>query len=302
MGRLRKLLKRSAKNHTLVYDTVAMLMCKAGYGDVDLAGKISRYKCYLKLKKQYADKIGKTDFEKFNDDRTNTVWICWLQGMENAPELVKHCVDSVNYHIKNKKIIIITAENFSKYAKLPDFIIEKWKKGIITNTHFSDILRLALLIQHGGLWMDATVYLTGPLPDYITDGDFFVYHDGEFEHDTVNMANWLMYSKPNQILLNETYNLLIAYWRTHNYCIHYFIFHLFFRMVSDHYSEEWQKVPYYSHYDQHILAFEFYKTYNARRFEQIKSLTSVHKLTNKTQKLDFEENSYYSKLGELYKK
>lgn len=302
MSRFLKLLKRSVKNRTLIYDAIAMTMSIAGYGDSNLAGKISRYKCYLKLKKQYARKIGKTDFEKFNDDMSDTVWICWLQGMENAPELVKNCVDSVNYHIKDRNIIIITAENFSEYAKLPNFIIEKWQKGIMSNTHFSDILRLALLIQRGGLWLDATVYLTGPLPDYITENDFFVYHDGEFECDLINMGNWLIYSKPNNILLNETYRLLLLYWETHNYCVNYFIFHLFFRMVSDHYPDEWHKVPYYSHYDQHIFAFDFYKTYNARRFEQIRSLTSVHKLTNKTQELDFEENSYYSKLGELYKK
>lgn len=301
MSKFLQLLKKSAKNHTLLYDCVAMLMSMAGYGDVDLAGKISRHKSYLKLKRQYANSIGKTEFKRYDHDMSDKIWICWLQGLDGAPKLVKDCFASVKYHVKDREIIIITADNFGQYADIPQFIIEKWKKGIISNTHFSDILRLALLIQHGGLWIDATVYLTGPLPGYITDGDFFVYHDGEFEHDTVNMANWLMYSKPNHILLNEIYRLLIAYWEKHNYCIHYFIFHLFFRMVSDHYSEEWQKVPYYSHYDQHVFAYDFHKSFNEKRFEQIKDLTSVHKLTNKIQDLDFEENSYYSKLGELYK-
>ena len=301
MGRLQELLEKSIKRHTLVYDTVSMLMCKAGYGDVDLAGKMSRYKNYLKIKKKYAGKIGKKDFQKFNEDMSNTVWICWFQGIENAPELVKNCVKSVKYHVKDRNIVIINSENFEQYAKLPDFIIEKWRKGIISNTHFSDILRLALIIQHGGLWIDSTVYLTGPIPEYVTDGDFFVYHDGEFEHDLINMGNWLIYAKPNNLMLNEIYHLLLDYWQTHNYCADYFIFHLFFRMVSDYYFDEWQKVPYFSQYDQHLLAYDFYKTYNPRRFEQIKSLTSVHKLTNKTQNLNFEENSYYSKLGELYK-
>lgn len=46
------------------------------------------------------------------------------------------------------------------------------EKGIITNTHFSDLLRIELLINHGGLWLDATTYLTGTLPNYISENDF----------------------------------------------------------------------------------------------------------------------------------
>lgn len=301
MSRFCRLLKQSIKSHTLLYDAVAMLICKAGYCDIDIAVKITRYKNFKKLKKKYARKIGKTDFQVYNDDMSDSVWICWLQGIENAPQLVKDCIDSVKYYVKDRKIILITSDNFSQYANIPEYIIEKWKKSIISNTHFSDILRLALLIQHGGLWLDSTVYLTGPLPEYITDSDFFVYRDGEFEHDLINMGSWLIFAKPNNIMLNETYHLLLEYWQTHAYLANYFLLHFFFRMVSDYYSKEWQKVPYFSHYDQHLLAYDFYKTYNSHRFEQIKSLTSVHKLTNKTQNLNFEKNSFYSKLSELYK-
>lgn len=60
------------------------------------------------------------------------IWWCWLQGLESAPPIVKAC-----------------------------YILDKWKAGIISNTHFSDILCLELLTSRGGIWVDATVFVTG---------------------------------------------------------------------------------------------------------------------------------------------
>ena len=162
-------------------------------------------------------------------------------------------------------------------------------------------MRIELLIEHGGIWLDATTYLTAPLPEYITDSDFFVYHDGLFDKETVNMGNWLIRSKANNILLNETQNLLLKYWENENYLCHYFLFHMFFRTVTDIYEDEWQKMPYYNQMDNHILAIDFCKEFDKKRFEQIKNITSVHKLTHKVDNSKAAENSYLSKLGELYK-
>ena len=38
--------------------------------------------------------------------------------------------------------------------------MEKHKNNIIDNTHFSDLLRLELLIKYGGTWIDASVLIT----------------------------------------------------------------------------------------------------------------------------------------------
>ena len=46
---------------------------------------------------------------------------------------------------------------------------------------------------------------------------------------------------------------------------------------------------------------EMNQSYCEERFNQIKELSPIHKLTNKTENLAFEENSYYSKLNQLYK-
>ena len=42
---------------------------------------------------------------------------------------------------------------------MPDYIIRKQQSGEIDLTHFSDILRMMLLAQHGGIWMDSTLLI-----------------------------------------------------------------------------------------------------------------------------------------------
>ena len=45
----------------------------------------------------------------------------------------------------------------------------------MSKAHFSDLLRCILLSLYGGLWFDASVFLTGDIPSYIFKSDFFMY-------------------------------------------------------------------------------------------------------------------------------
>ncbi len=304
LNKIKQLLRNSIAHHTLIYDAISYAIYKAGYGAMDISIMMPHKKVFLWLKKRYSKFIGTSDFSKFNnqeDMSENTVWTCWLQGEENAPYLVKCCFDSMRYHLKNKNIIILTAENFDEYCSIPNYIIDKWRNGIISHTHFSDILRSQVLIEHGGIWMDATTYITGNLPSYITRNNFFVFHEGILETETINMNNWFIYSKKQQLLLCETLNLLYEYYKEKNYLKSYYIFHIFFRIVTDAYPYEWKAVPYISRNDTHIFSYEMLQTYDKERFEDFKSISSIHKLTNKFDKSQIQENSYYSKLDELYK-
>ena len=44
------------------------------------------------------------------------------------------------------KYLFMTNENIGDYVTFPEFIFSKWKQGIITHTHMTDLLRLELLI------------------------------------------------------------------------------------------------------------------------------------------------------------
>ena len=102
--------------------------------------------------------------------------------------------------------------------------------------------------------------------------------------ETINMASWLIYAKSNNIILKTTLELLYKYWEENNHLCDYFLFHLFFRMVTNRYKEEWEKIPYVSHIDNHLLARELLNKYNDIIFNRIINITDFHKLTYKIDK------------------
>lgn len=91
------------------------------------------------------------------------IWICWFQGEENAPEIVRKCINSIREHSSGHEVIILTEENITDFVTIPNIVLEKYRRGLISKTHFSDIVRLNLLAQQGGLWIDATIFMTKDL-------------------------------------------------------------------------------------------------------------------------------------------
>ena len=108
-------------------------------------------------------------------DEKTPVWCCWWQGEEQMPELVKLC------HARLKQVIpvdkaelhLITLNNYTQYVDLPEHILDKFNRGVITMTTMSDVLRFALLERYGGYWLDATVFFTGDIPEEYFSGKFF---------------------------------------------------------------------------------------------------------------------------------
>lgn len=216
--KIKQLIKKSISQKTLFTDVFGYSLTKTGFADKYLAGQLTMYKSYSWLKKHFENDLKQIKAELPKEQNCEAaekqVWICWLQGMENAPQIVQDCYASVCYWMKDWKITVITADNMNEYVQFPDYIVRKWKEGVISNTHLSDLLRLELLIRYGGLWIDSTTYMTGTIPAYIDDSNFFVYRNGWMDMEMINMGSWLIFSKyTNNIILLETQSLLSGYFR-----------------------------------------------------------------------------------------
>ena len=85
---------------------------------------------YLKLEKKYRYIIKNDMVDDLKEQkRSNKVWICWFQGYDQAPELVKCTISSVKKHMPDRDIIILTDKNIYQYAKFPKSINAKRKPG-----------------------------------------------------------------------------------------------------------------------------------------------------------------------------
>lgn len=291
--KIKELVKKSIKTRSLAIDTFCYLLYRLNITSKYTSSLMSMDAAYYKIRKKYNKFLNKLVLNKFEKKEFNYIWVFWYQGIENAPDLVKKCINSIKKNFTDKKIILITKENFKEYIDMPEYILKKVDKGIISITHFSDIIRLALLVKYGGLWLDATVFCTGNDISAFEEYDMFVYRNGWLDMDNINTANWLIYSKTNNNnILACTLQLLYKYWEENNYAYNYFIFHMFFRMATEKYSEEWKRTPYLNHINNHLLMNEINNIYDKKRFNTIQKITNFHKLSYK-EKINFNDKSNF---------
>ncbi len=252
---------------------------------------------YTYLKKKYSGFLRKYKTKKISrHEYSDIIWWCWFQGEENAPDIAKACLESVRRNMPDKRLIVITEDNMWNYISMPDFIKEKYEKGIISRTHFSDLLRLELLINYGGTWIDSTVLCTAE-PHYAFNTPLFLFKTNEKNDPATAAQSWFISSEKNNPILCLTRELHYKYWKRHNFQIHYFIFYFFMKLAAEIYSEEWNSVSFFSDVPPHIMQRELFAEYSQKRTEQLKRMTDIHKLTYK-----FKKNSDTKKENTLYKK
>ena len=122
------------------------------------------------------------------------IWICWWQGVDNAPNIVKRCIESIKKNSGNHRVIVITEDNYKDYVKFPKWVEEKKKAGIISRTHYSDILRLSLLAEYGGMWLDSTFFCAKPnIDEYFQNPIWSIKRPG-YAHCSVASGNFATYS------------------------------------------------------------------------------------------------------------
>ena len=75
--------------------------------------------------------------------------------------------------------------------------------------------------------------------------------------------------------------MIFDWWKNHNHLYHYFLVHFFFTIACEFYKDEWQKIPFFSNLPCHVMQRELFNKFDQKRFEQIKKMSAVHKLTYK---------------------
>lgn len=224
------------------------------------------------------------DISKNSEKYENTIWFMWLQGIDFAPELVKCNLRILQKRFGNDRVKVITESNLTNFIDIPSFIKNKVEKGIISPTHFSDIIRIQLLATYGGIWIDSTVLFTGDLLNVISNQSFFVPQilkpgkDGK----SISVSNWLIIAKRNDKIVTRLRDLLFNYWETFDKPVDYFIFHYLLMIVFDELPKEYQKIVPFDNSQPHALLIAMKtKDLQVNDIKNYIQLSPFHKLTNK---------------------
>lgn len=256
------------------------------------------------LRSKMSDVRGKA----LEHEHPKVIWWCWLQGKEQAPQIVKACFNSLMREFKVSRvqevqglndgyeIKVIDAENRKDYIELPDYIVKKWEKKQIPPALFSDLLRLELLIKYGGTWIDSTVLCTGfkelnglssssgstsspsvqEFKRYL-DADLFLFQYTKQGSIPVSISNWFISACSNNEVLMVLQEMLYAYWKDYDCVLDYYIFHLFFAMISKEYSEQIASMPYGQSQNSLVLLHHWGEKFNQKKWDKLTSQVCFHK-------------------------
>lgn len=173
---------------------------------------------------------------------TDPIWVFWLQGEDNMPEIVRICLRRLQQTRAQHPIHLLTRENYHQFVKEKDWdkaIERSCNEGTICIAHFSDLLRTHLLYHHGGIWIDATVLFGGvhSLDDLI-DGQ--VFYSGRRINVTDNynppQGKWTSYfvaSAKGNPLFKLIHDFLVAHLHKEGRFIEYFMLDYIFTVAYE---------------------------------------------------------------------
>lgn len=122
---------------------------------------------------EVAERIASENRRERKIDPNCNIWIFWWQGEKSMPPVVRACYKSVLKHKENHKVVLVTRDNVKEYVDIPEQIYTLASKEKISITHLSDVVREHILYQQGGIWMDATLYMTAPFDVSIYQYEYY---------------------------------------------------------------------------------------------------------------------------------
>jgi len=141
------------------------------------------------------------------------VWALWFQGEENAPEIVRCCLASWRRLNPGWQVVVLDRSTLARYADvgLPQATFESLGVQMQAN-----LVRLALLLRHGGVWADATTLCVRPLDEVIHElvapSGFFAFTNASRER---LLSNWFLAALPQHPIVAGLRTRLIGYFSAH---------------------------------------------------------------------------------------
>ncbi len=91
------------------------------------------------------------------------IWMLWWNG--ELPDIIKLCYRSKLRCAGDHPVILLTRDNVRDYVSFPDCVWEQFESGKLRIQHLADMIRVQLIRKYGGLWLDASIYCAGAIPE-----------------------------------------------------------------------------------------------------------------------------------------
>lgn len=202
-----------------------------------------------------------------------TIWLLWLQGWNNhkedkkeedkkeedkkedndkysVPWLQRQVAESWEVNNPGWTVVYLSLANLKEYANDIDYMFNK----TISYQAMSDIIRLSILKNHGGVWADSTMLCMQPLDNWVdaalVPSGFWMYHGhGAGMMMDCGPASWFIVSEANSLMISKWKMACDAFWlfRQRIDETEYFWMDSLFKLLyttDAEFARQWDAVPY----------------------------------------------------------
>lgn len=245
-------------------------------------------------------------YNEIKTNNTDIIWFFWMQGKKNLPSIPKICYESIIKNSNGHQVIFLDADNYSKYVKINPLIIDLFQKGKLKRAHFADILRVNLLAQQGGLWLDATIFVSTKIPDTIFSVPFFSIKTKPVGH-FVSQCRWAVFclgGKNGQYIFQKVAEMFNKYLSKCDMFVDYFMFDQFIDILykTDENVKEMIDTLLINNENVHKMQPLLCNEYDENIYRSLTNQTYLFKLNWKeysTEELENNKNNLYHHLKDI---
>ena len=263
----------------------------------------------LKLRKEAQLVDSSNEKEEETTEFPKIIWTMWQQGEAQMPETVQASMKTIKDFAKRNdcEFYLLTDENLADFINIPGDITEKYKKKELSAAHYSDIIRFSLLYQYGGIWMDATLFVSPYATLEMFEGDFFTLNHPPLQPEkmerTVGDFKWagfFLAGKKGKPYFKHIRDLYLYYVRKYPVFIHYLMMDYFI-------LSEYQCNPYFENLVDRLpilapaervwfLRDHAHDLFEEKEWEEVLKTTPILKTTYKIKKEEVLPGSYLDQL------
>lgn len=197
------------------------------------------------------------------------IWTLWLQGWDQAPEIVQACLATWRKHNADWTIHALTASDLNTFLEEEAFSALQGKT--LEPEALSDVIRLALLQRYGGVWVDGTVYCLRPLAQWLFEAidpsGFFAF--AQPAGDRRMLSSWFLAASKGNYLVQQWHDQTQKYWLDRTQRDEYFWVHGLFEkccQADEQFRTLWEAAPKMSAKEPH-----YYKPYQEQLYRAVSS-------------------------------
>ena len=263
----------------------------------------------LKLRKEAQIDDSSDEKEEETTEFPKIIWTMWQQGEAQMPETVQASMKTIKDFAKRNdcEFYLLTDENLADFINIPSDITDKYKKKKLSAAHYSDIIRFSLLYKYGGIWMDATLFVSPYATLEMFEGDFFTLNHppigtNQMER-TVGDFKWagfFLAGKKGKPYFKHIRDLYLYYVRKYPVFIHYLMMDYFI-------LSEYKCNPYFENLVDRLpilapaervwfLRDHAHDLFDEKEWEEVLKTTPIMKTTYKIKKEEVLPGSYLDQL------